>query len=235
MCLWKDPAPDPRFEENGPRSVSDLFEAGTEVILIAGKYKGCKGVVTSVLEKGGEQKEHLINTKVEVVPPEPPFGLAIVRSVNEGFMSGMEASKILKMPVSVFGKLTGTFSVDPGRYELGLNLKQQGSHAVPAYTRQKKQGGKKNSKSAWENKDNLLVTGSAGNLLGNTNGDRNRGGDDRVEWEYSASCVKLVALYLTNFPKLVNHLKKNPSERFYQVRAFVAECTERYRALVHVA
>jgi len=54
MCLWKDPAPDPRFVENGPQSIREMFLPGTEVILTAGKYKGSKGVVSGVIEREGE-------------------------------------------------------------------------------------------------------------------------------------------------------------------------------------
>lgn len=86
MCLWKDPAPDPRFKENGPMSVADLYAPNTDVILTLGKYKGCKGVVSGVYEvpedptaNSPPKDKYLINTKVEVVPAEPPFGLAIVR------------------------------------------------------------------------------------------------------------------------------------------------------------
>jgi len=170
-----------------------------------------------------QRKEHLINTKVDILPPEPPYGLAIVRSVNEGYLSCMEAAKILKMPVSVFGRITGNFSVDPGRYELGLNLKQGGTHCVPAYTRKKKEHGKEN-KSAWEQQDSLKVTGSAVDAGVDARAYGNgRGSNQNVVWEYSTSCLKLVALYQTNFPKVVSHLKRNPEERFYDVRSMFGE------------
>ena len=136
-------------------------------------------------------------------------------------MSSMEAAKILKMPVSVFGKLTGSFSVDPGRYDLGLNLKHQGSHCVVGYTRKRKENGKK-AKDAWEVKDSLLVIGSGGATTAASSGSAGNGfagnNDDKVTWEYTTSALKLVALYQTNFPQVANHLKKNPNERFYDAK-----------------
>jgi hypothetical protein len=38
------------------------------------------------------------------------------------------------MRPDVFGKVVGTLSVDPGRYDIGLNLKANGKYQVCAYT-----------------------------------------------------------------------------------------------------
>ena len=108
MALFASPAPDPRFQEEAPQTLENRFPVGKEVILLAGKYKGCKGVVGGTNTAGeGDDKKESVNVKVTVVPPEPPFGLAIVRSVSEQFMSIVDAAHILKLPCSVLHKITG--------------------------------------------------------------------------------------------------------------------------------
>ena len=82
MALFASPAPDPRFEEEGPTTLEKRFPTGKSVVLLGGKYKGCTGVVASV--NAGEAET--VNVKVTMIPPEPPFGLAIVRSTSEQFM-----------------------------------------------------------------------------------------------------------------------------------------------------
>ena len=108
MALWSSPAPDPRFQESGPITLEKLYPAGKEVVLTAGKYKGCVGKVVKV-EAGEEKKtddgseakkgEDKLHLRVDIIPPEPPFGLAIVKSVKESYVGALDAAKILKMPI----------------------------------------------------------------------------------------------------------------------------------------
>eukprot|EP00979_Chaetoceros_neogracilis_P018825 scaffold11266_cov256-Chaetoceros_neogracile.AAC.1 len=79
MVLWQSPAPDPRFEEHGAMTLTDRFPAKSSVVLTKGKYLGCIGTVVGALDDGK------VGVKVKVIPPEPPFGLAIARSVQESY------------------------------------------------------------------------------------------------------------------------------------------------------
>ncbi|GMH92275.1 hypothetical protein TL16_g12296 [Triparma laevis f. inornata] len=227
MALFASPAPDPRFQEAPPQSLENRFPVGKDVVLLAGKYKGCRGVVggtnsykgcrgvvggTNSVGEGDEKKES-VNVKVEVVPPEPPFGLAIVRSVSEQFMSIVDAAHILKLPCSVLHKITGSFSVDPGRYDMGLNLKHKGEYCVLGYSRIRAEEGQRRADGgmAWTVGDSLKVVGS-GEADESKNGQR-----VRRDWEFSPKAVKLIASYKARFPSLVAGLCKDPQARFYDV------------------
>lgn len=208
VCLWQAPAPDPRFEERGPVTLSDRFPVNSKVVLTKGKYRGCSGLVVGVAD------ESKVGVKVSIVQPEPPFGLAIARSVEESYVSSSDAARILKLNPSVFGKITGSLKVDPGRYDLGLNLKYpEGLHVV-GYTRErqengKKQRGKGSSKSKakpWEAGDSLLVVGSARIA---TEDDR----EERIQWEFSPKAIKLVSLYKQKFPQLFQSLARQVREK----------------------
>ena len=91
---------------------------------------GCVGVVFGTVEDK-------VTVSVEVVPPEPPFGLAIARSVQESYISSYDAAKVLNMNPGIFGKITGSLHFDPGRYDLGLNLKYKHDLSVLGYTRRR--------------------------------------------------------------------------------------------------
>jgi len=206
VCLWQAPAPDPRFEERGPVTLKDRFPPNSNVVLTKGKYRGCKGVVVGVAD------ESKVGVKVSVVQPEPPFGLAISRSVEESYVSSSDAARILKLNPSVFGKITGSLKVDPGRFDLGLNLKYpEGLHVV-GYTREKQDNGKKRKGSSktkakpWEAGDSLLVVGSTRPAEGE---DR----EERIQWEYSPKAIKLVSLYKQKFPRLFQSLASQVREK----------------------
>lgn len=86
MALFASPAPDPRFIERGPMQLKDRFPPKCRVVLTKGKYRGCTGTVLSI---DGDK----VGVKVQVIPPEPPFGLAIARSVQESYISAADAAK----------------------------------------------------------------------------------------------------------------------------------------------
>ena len=217
MCLWTSPAPDPRFQEKGPDTLKTLFPPAKQVVLTAGKYKGNVGTVVKTSEDGGKQHVHV---KVAITPPEPPFGLAIVRSVTEQFVSIMDAARILKMPISVLHKVAGGFSVDPGRYDLGLNIKYKGEYCVLGYTRVVHDTSSARDKNvdpnsaAWSVGDSLKVIGS----MGFSGSDGSQSGErKRQEWEFSPKAIRLIASYKAKFPKMFESLQRFPNERFYDV------------------
>ena len=131
LCLLQAPAPDPRFEERGPMTLQDRFPVNLSVVLTKGKYSGCSGIVVGVVDKKN------VAVKVNVIPAEPPFGLAIARSVQESYLSSHDAARVLRMHPGVFGKIVGRLQFEQGRYDLGLNLKTADGMCVVGYTRKK--------------------------------------------------------------------------------------------------
>jgi 5''-3'' exonuclease len=213
MVLWKSPAPDPRFEERGPMTLKDRFPAKSTVVLTKGKYLGCVGSVIGVLD------DEKVGVKVAAIPPEPPFGLAIARSVQESYVSSSDAAKVLKMHPSVFGKIIGSLFFNPGRYDLGLNLRYKHDHCTLGYARRKdiaEQREKKVSlekKSAWGSSDTLLVVG---NQRSDTpKSATSEGSKKSAQWEFSPKAIRLVAAYRQAFPNLFAAIIKNPNERSY--------------------
>lgn len=208
LALWQAPAPDPRFVERGPMTLSERFPESSSVVLTKGKYRGCKGRVVGVADRKS------VGVKVEVIPAELPFGLAIARSVRESHISSSDAAKILKMNPGLFGKVTGRLQFEQGRYDLGLNLKSSDGMCVVGYTRKKwepqsdlgKKGASLNN--AWMAGDSLLVVGSSRNQI-----EEDR--EDRIQWEYTPKAIRLVEDYRREFPQLFANIAKKPNEKKY--------------------
>jgi hypothetical protein len=204
MVLWQSPAPDPRFEECGPLTLKDRFPSQSRVVLTKGKYRGCVGSVLSVVEDK-------VGVKVEVLPPEPPFGLAIARTVQDSYISAYDAAKVLKMHTTVFAKIVGSIFFQPGSYDLGLNLKYKRDFFVLGYTRRRNKFKKKNeekTKKAWGTKDTVLVVGNQRSETQEC--------DKKTIWEYTPKTVKLVAAFRQKFPKLFAAISKNPDAKRYE-------------------
>ncbi|KAG7363576.1 XRN 5'-3' exonuclease [Nitzschia inconspicua] len=210
LALWQAPAPDPRFVERGPRSLSDRFPSNCNVVLTKGKYRGCIGLVVGVADNKS------VGVKVLTMPPEVPFGLALARSVYESYISSADAARILKINPALFGRITSSLIFSQGGYDLGLNLKSQEGLCVAGYTRKKREvatngfGNPLDEKKAWDSGDSLLVIGSS-RTVGNTEETH----EERIQWEYTPKAIRLVNEYRQKFPQLFNALTKLPSEKKY--------------------
>lgn len=210
MALFASPAPDPRFQERGPMQLKDRFPPKCQVVLTKGKYRGCIGTVLSI---DGDK----VGVKVKVIPPEPPFGLAIARSVQESYISASDAAKVLKMDPRIFGKITGSLFFNPGKYDLGLNLKYKDKRCVLGYTRvtpDPERKNKKKSANAWSAGDTVLVVGSK-RMSTNDDSDSSQKENKRITWEYTPKAVRLVAAYKNAFPRLFAAISRAPDEKFY--------------------
>eukprot|EP00977_Amphora_coffeiformis_P012722 scaffold3224_cov158-Amphora_coffeaeformis.AAC.11 len=211
LALWQAPAPDPRFQERGPMTLQDRFPSNSRVVVTKGKYRGCKGVVLAIAD---DKKS--VAVKVETLPPEIPFGLALAKSVQESFVASHDAARILKIHPGVLGKITSCLSFQQGRYDLGLNLKNaRDGTCVVGYTRKKvdhSQSAKKDKLDMWAAGDALLVIGS------NVNED-DEDKDERIQWEYTPKAIRLIELYRKNFPQLFTQLAKMPNEKRYDANA----------------
>ena len=214
VALSQSPAPDPRFMERGPKTLKDRFPSKCRVVLTKGKYRGCLGTVL------GTDDKDKVGVKVQVIPPEPPFGLAIARSVQESYISASEAAKVLRMDPRIFGKITGNLFFNPGKYDLGLNLKYKDKRCVLGYTRVKKDPAeiktKKKDAQAWSAGDSVLVVGSK--RMSTTDDSSDGDGKKRVMWEYTPNAVRLVAAYKNTFPQLFAAISREPEERSYDAK-----------------
>jgi len=189
-ALWTAPAPDPRFIERGPMTLQDLYPTGCLVLLTKGKYKGSVGSVLGISDEGEDQK---VITKVKVVLPEPPFGLAIARSVKESYLSSSDAADVLKLRPQILGKIMGSLLVDPGRYDLGLNLRYKKEFCVIGYTRRVELSDAKEKKghreTAWKPGDSVRISGSH-MLPGSDKGHEYE--EDKGVWEYTPKVRELL-------------------------------------------
>lgn len=207
LALWQAPAPDPRFMERGPMKVQDRYPAGCSVVLTKGKYRGCSGEVVGVAD------DKKVGVKVQIMPPEIPFGLALARSVYESYISSVDASRILKLNPGIFGKITGSLFFEPGKYDLGLNLKSSDGLCAAGYVRKKREkesNSNGNNKKAWDSGDSLLVIGSGGTSAANEGKS-----EERIQWEYTPKAIRLINEYRQKFPQLFQALIRNPNERRY--------------------
>ena len=219
MVLWQSPAPDPRFEERGPMTLKDRFPPQSRVVLTKGKHRGSVGTILSVVDDK-------VGVKVEVAPHEPPFGLAIARTVQESYLSTMEASKALKMNPGIFAKVTGSLFFQPGNYDIGLNLKYKKDYCVLGYTRRRNKDGtnvEKKSNKAWGSNDTVLLIGSKRN--------ESIEDDKNAIWEYTPKAVKLVAAFRQKFPKLFFEISKSPSEKKYEAKILGPKGTDELKLI----
>ena len=67
---------------------------------------------------------------VDLRPPEPPFGIAVAETIKDHYFPPYMACKKLNVRPDLFGKIVGSIRVDPGRYDIGLNLKANGRYQV---------------------------------------------------------------------------------------------------------
>lgn len=207
LALWHAPAPDPRFIERGPMTLQERFPEASAVVLTKGKYRGSKGIVVGVADS-----KH-VGVKVQIIPAEIPFGLAIARSVHESYLSSGDAARTLKMNPGLLGKITGRLQFEQGKFDLGLNLKSADGTCVVGFTRKRidpSQSGKGAEKrNDWASGDSLLVIGSA------RHANVDLESEVRIQWEYTPQAIRLVQAYKEKFPQLFAGLKKCSDERKY--------------------
>lgn len=219
MVLWQSPAPDPRFEERGAMTLKDRFPSESSVVLTKGKHRGCVGTVVSALDDGK------VGVKVSVTPPEPPFGLAIARSVQESYIMSGDAAKVLKIHPAIFGKIVGTLYFNPGRYDIGLNLRYKQDFCTLGYTRRKAPKGQEApKKKAWGSNDTVLVVGNQRSETPGKNQNGNGNSKSKgIIWEYTPKAIRLVAAYKQQFPKLFAAICRKPNERSYEASILGAD------------
>ncbi|CAM9544056.1 unnamed protein product [Chrysoparadoxa australica] len=199
MCLLECPAPDLRFEEKGSTEVWDLYPEGCKVVCLSqGEERGCLGTVTS--HQGGK-----VSICLEQRPREPPFGLAAAAGIKDVYYPAHTVYQRLKLRPDVFGKITGSLLVDPGKFDLGLSLKANGRFQLLGYSRciLKEQ-------SAWSTADTVRIVSAPA---------CDESAAEVGRWEFTEAAAKLVFAYQKRFPKLFHALLRLPSDRFYSAEA----------------
>ena len=211
LALGQAPAPDPRFQERGPMTLKERFAVGSRVVLTKGKYRGCLGEVVGLVDKT------TVGVRVQTLPAETPYGLALARAVQESYVSSNEAARILRIHPGLLGKIAGRLQFEQGRYDLGLNLKSADGLYVVGYTRKKvldnasnKNNNSKNKKSTWAAGDALRVVGSKPREPNDA-----AATDDRIVWEYAPKAIRLIEAYRARFPQLFSVLAQYPNEKKY--------------------
>ena len=125
------PAPDVRFEEEGPVQVSTVAAVGKPFVYLGvspgPEAHGCKGTIVAGREDPTNPQQYLCDIDVELFPPEPPFGQLLAKTVKERYFSAKSASQALKISPSTFGRIVSTFRCGP--FDIGLNLK--GEKGIP--------------------------------------------------------------------------------------------------------
>lgn len=152
------PSPDPRFDEVGPKLVSELLPANSSVIVLRGMARGSLGkvlahnpngtvkvrivvVLAMQLHPGADAvtAPHCVRVcgqlSLRVRPKEPPFAATIVSSIVDPYFPANVAARALRITPRLLGMITGTVKCSPGYYDLGLNLKVFRRLYLPGYVR----------------------------------------------------------------------------------------------------
>lgn len=216
LAMWSVPTADPRFIEQGPVPLLDRLPLGAEVVVLEeGKLKGMTGKVVGY-NKGGQEQ-----VKVELACGEPdrPIGLLARKAFGNKFFDAGEVIRALNIDGRVLGKVTGSCFVNPGKHDLGLNLKVRSKWVLPDYVRRKAVAGAGSGKAWAAAVDVVRIVGSAET---GEEGDTEPGG---VPWEYSEKAVLLLRAYMDAFPRLFEELRRRPNEVNYEgQRLFGANC-----------
>jgi hypothetical protein len=134
--------------------MADAFPLQCEVVYIGGEHPQLYGS-TGIVRAHGEPASgadgaaatdasaaRVLSVDVSVAPPEPAFGAHIARTVREQskYHPSHVVARRLGVSAQALSKLTSSVFVQPGRLDLGLNLKLHKQNLlVPGYARRQHQ------------------------------------------------------------------------------------------------
>ena len=256
MALWTPPVVDTRFEETAELSLEELMPHDAEVVALTGDLVGYKGriigphgpaveetTVTPANKRGslkqdmkkdqgphntatGKTKKRTVDVEFRITPPEPPFGYSIANSVKEEFYSSKDLCALLQISASVLGKVVGMIRVEPGRADLGLNLKRNGQYQLLGYSQRVDYsvgGGdpaaaQHTHRKVWGGVDTVEIVG----MVSNDAAAVDRAAEaDSAGWQYTARTAALIFDYKTNFPQLFSQLERLPHQPVYSPDALL--------------
>ena len=212
--LTRNPRPDTRWDELAAPTFEQEFPKGTRVVYIGPKKElfGCEGHVLGPAKPAkGDKKQKADVARVKLTLPSPLpnplFAKSILKSKSPRYFPAFSLAKHLGVSPSVLSKVTSSLLANPGRVEIGLQLKStKHRKLVPGYTRikrivkpQQKGGGR----------------------------DRDPEAKPRIIWEYSLLTAELVFKYKKAFPRLFLALQQQRSSgRFLNAETFLKRRTD---------
>eukprot|EP00638_Chattonella_subsalsa_P000131 CAMPEP_0117762764 /NCGR_PEP_ID=MMETSP0947-20121206/18164_1 /TAXON_ID=44440 /ORGANISM="Chattonella subsalsa, Strain CCMP2191" /LENGTH=1652 /DNA_ID=CAMNT_0005584197 /DNA_START=55 /DNA_END=5013 /DNA_ORIENTATION=- len=202
LCLWENPCPDPRFDELDQQPLEQRAPIGGKVVHLKGKMVGLTGVIESHNDNGS------VNIITKLRGPEPPFGLNIARSIQDKYADAHQISRALNIRGDVFGKLVGSVRIEPGRIDIGLNIKWNGRYQTLGFSKCNL-----DTKPSWATEDAVKVVGS-----------------EEVDehfmtgrWQYSIKTGQIISEYQQRFPMVFHNLTKIPHAKHYTAKQILGE------------
>ncbi|CAM9458723.1 unnamed protein product [Heterosigma akashiwo] len=195
LALRAHPAPDPRFREKEGPPLPERVPVGARVVFVRGAFRGLSGQVLP------PSPPNTCRVVVEERDPEPPFGLNIARSIQEQYVPAPQLARALGLRGDVFGKVAGPRRIEPGRIEVGLNLKWNGQFQLLGYSRCLLK-----RRAAWKEGDAVKIVGTA---------EEDGGEDLRGDWQFSRKAGELLVDYQRNFPQVFHALARAGHARHY--------------------
>ncbi|OQR80786.1 5'-3' exoribonuclease 1 (ISS) [Achlya hypogyna] len=196
---------DERFVEKPPLTPTERFPVGAAVLVVAeGAAKGACGVVV------GHSAGDAVQVEVVAATPEPPFGYAVADSIGDKFFPSHVVSQRLGISPGTLGRLTGSLLVNPGRYDIGLNIKFKKELALAGYCRYEPKA--RDDRPVWGTGDSVAIVGSDAVSSAAT-----------VEgaWEYSEKAFHLLLAYQRKFPRVFAAVETLPYSAVYDGTAFL--------------
>ena len=191
--------------------------------------KGNNDSATATGDKSAaDKKSRVVDVEFYVLPPEPPFGHASAQSIQEEYFPARDVCRSLGISPSVLGKIVGSIFVEPGRYDLGLNLKRNGQYQLLGYVRKVSyensaaHGEPSNGASAAASKAAAAWGhGDTVQVVGMIDSSKQADAAESVQWEYSAKALALLFDYKTKFPMLFDNLERLPHQKKYPAHELV--------------
>ena len=171
--------------------------------MLRGEGRGCVARVASVAAD-------TLTLDVHIPPPEPPFGHTIAASIRDKFYDSKRASEALGISAAILGRITGSVIVNPGKFDIGLNLKVRRSLYLPGYVRS---SAAEAAKVAWGSGADASIAVASGGGFGGASG----GG---LGWEYTERAIQLVIAYQRAFPVVFALLEGLGDEPSLSLREF---------------
>lgn len=115
----------------------------------------------SIVGYGGTDGSRSVKVQVTVSEPDPPIGLLARNTFRRKYYEPGEVVRVLKIDGRILGKITGSIMFEPGKVDLGLNLKVRGKYVLPDYVRRKTVEGAEGANAWAQGVDSVRIVGSA--------------------------------------------------------------------------
>lgn len=236
LALWTPPVLDTRFEETSDMPIEKLMPLGSTIVAVTGQLIGCSGVVVGPHKSNtvskqkladGKGKKRTVDVEFKIPQPEPPFGYSIAHSIADQYFGAKDICNLLNIQPNVLGKIVGSIRVEPGRGDLGLNLKRNGMYQLLGYVRRVENEKTSQQRQVWQGLDTVQIIGTV-----NENGEDKATLAEVTYWEYSTHAVVLLCEYKARFPLLFSQLERLPHQPVYQGNDLFGKEATKYIAAI---